>query len=66
MSTGPEPEDLDALLAALQADPPGALDGVRDMPNMPTADEPPHVRQALRAVCERQRRSTTDTNPKGS
>jgi uncharacterized protein YbjT (DUF2867 family) len=42
--------DLDALFAPLEADPPGALDGVHDMANMPLADEPQRVRDGLEAV----------------
>jgi hypothetical protein len=53
--TGPEPDDLDALLGALQADPPGALDGVKDAPNQPLAEEPQRVREDLEAVLERSR-----------
>jgi uncharacterized protein YbjT (DUF2867 family) len=48
--TGPAPEDFDALFAPLDADPDGALDGVRDMPNMPLDDEPQRVRNDLDAV----------------
>ncbi|MFG1378742.1 SDR family oxidoreductase [Xanthobacter autotrophicus] len=48
--TGPEPDDFDALFAALDADPDGALDGVRDLPNMPFPDEPQHVRDDMAAV----------------
>ena len=47
---GPAPEDFDALFAGLDADPQGALDGVRDMANMPVQDEPPRVRDDLN-VC---------------
>jgi hypothetical protein len=32
--TGPEPDDFDALFAPLEADPPGALDGVHDTANI--------------------------------
>ena len=49
-TTGPAPDDFDALFAALDADPPGALDGVRDMPNQPLEDEPERVRDDLEAV----------------
>jgi uncharacterized protein YbjT (DUF2867 family) len=51
--TGPEPDDLEALFAALQADPAGALDGVKDAPNQPLAQEPQRVREDLEAVIER-------------
>jgi uncharacterized protein YbjT (DUF2867 family) len=47
---GPEPNDFDALFAPLAADPPGALDGVRDIANMPVIDEPRRVRDDLNAV----------------
>jgi uncharacterized protein YbjT (DUF2867 family) len=44
---GPAPQDFDALFAALDADPPGALDGARDIANMPLKDEPKRVRDDL-------------------
>ena len=44
---GSAPEDFDALFAGLDADPQGALDGVRDMGNMALADEPQRVRDDL-------------------
>jgi hypothetical protein len=44
---GSAPEDFDALFAGLDADPQGALDGVRDMANMPVQDEPRRVRDDL-------------------
>jgi hypothetical protein len=47
---GPPPDDLDALLRALDADWPGALDGVRDTDNMPLAQEPTRVRDDLAAL----------------
>jgi uncharacterized protein YbjT (DUF2867 family) len=47
---GPAPRDFDALFAPLDADPPGALDAVRDMANMPLEDEPQRVRDELEAV----------------
>jgi uncharacterized protein YbjT (DUF2867 family) len=50
---GPEPEDFDALFAPLDADPQGALDGVRDMANQPLEDEPARVRDDLNAVLAR-------------
>jgi uncharacterized protein YbjT (DUF2867 family) len=40
---GPAPDDFEALFAPLDADPPGALDGVRDMANLPLEDEPQRV-----------------------
>ncbi len=48
--TGPAPDDFDALFASLDADPEGALDGVRDMANMPSDEEPQRVRDDLNAV----------------
>ena len=49
-TTGPGPDDFDALFAPLEVDSPGALDGVRDTANMPLADEPQRVRDDLDAV----------------
>ncbi len=45
--TGAAPHDFDALFAALEADPAGALDGVRDADNMPAEGEPQRVRDDL-------------------
>ena len=42
--------DFDGLFAALQADLPGSLDGVRDADNQPLADEPARVREDLRTL----------------
>jgi uncharacterized protein YbjT (DUF2867 family) len=42
--------DLDSEFAQLDADPPGALDAVHDLPNMPLQDEPDGVRHDLEAV----------------
>ena len=53
-TTGPEPDDFDALFAPLEADPQGALDGVHDTANMPLADEPQRVRDDLEAVVANQ------------
>ena len=47
---GPAQDDLAALLAPLDADPPGTLDGVRDLANMALADEPRRVRDDLDAA----------------
>jgi uncharacterized protein YbjT (DUF2867 family) len=47
---GPAPENFDGLFASLDPDPQGAVDGVRDMANMPVADEPQRVRDDLDAV----------------
>src|SRR5271166_783738 len=49
-TTGPAPDDLDALFAPLAADPQGTLDGVHDMANMPLEDEPRPVCEDLDAV----------------
>jgi uncharacterized protein YbjT (DUF2867 family) len=48
--TGPASKDFDALFGAVEADPPDALDGVHDMPNMPLNDEPQRVRDDLNAM----------------
>jgi uncharacterized protein YbjT (DUF2867 family) len=47
---GPAQHDIDAEFARLDADPPGALDAVHDLPNMPLQEEPDGVRQDLQAV----------------
>jgi uncharacterized protein YbjT (DUF2867 family) len=47
---GPTQHDLDTEFARLDADPPGALDAVHDLPNMPLQDEPDGVRHDLEAV----------------
>lgn len=47
---GPAQDNFDALFAGLEADPPGALDGVRDAANQPLADEPRRVRDDLQAL----------------
>jgi hypothetical protein len=49
-TTGPAPDDFEALFAPLEADPPGALDGVQDTANMPPNEEPKRVRADLEAV----------------
>ncbi len=49
-TTGPAPLDFAALFAALDADPKGALDGVRDQPNQPLENEPASVRHDLDVV----------------
>jgi uncharacterized protein YbjT (DUF2867 family) len=51
--SGPAQDDFDALFAGLDADPRGALDGVRDAANMPVEDEPQRVRDDLDAVVAR-------------
>jgi uncharacterized protein YbjT (DUF2867 family) len=50
---GQAQSSFDALFAALDADPPGALDGVRDMANQPLEEEPRRVRDDLNAVLAR-------------
>jgi uncharacterized protein YbjT (DUF2867 family) len=50
---GPSTEDFDALFSALQADPPGALDGAYDVKNMPLTDEPQRVQNDLRELQNR-------------
>jgi uncharacterized protein YbjT (DUF2867 family) len=49
-TTGPAPNDFNALFAPLLADPPGALDGVQDLANMPIMDEPQRVSDDLNAI----------------
>jgi hypothetical protein len=44
---GAAQNDLDAVFAQLDADPPGAVDAVRDLPNMPLSEEPERVRRDL-------------------
>ena len=51
---GPETDDFGPLFAALDADPKGALDGVRDTANMPLEEEPQRVRDDLDAALARQ------------
>ena len=40
---GAEQEDFDPVFAALDADAAGALDGARDLPNMPFDEEPARI-----------------------
>ena len=47
---GPAQQDLEALFAGLDADPPRALDAVHDVENMPLQKEPQRVRDDLDAV----------------
>ncbi len=51
--TGPAPRDFDALFAALETDPAGALDGVLDSDSMPTTEEPQRVRDDLNIALRR-------------
>lgn len=44
---GPATKDFEALFAELEPDVVGALDGVRDVPNMPLNEEPARVRNEL-------------------
>jgi uncharacterized protein YbjT (DUF2867 family) len=53
---GPASSDFDALFAALEPDPKGALDGVQDMANMPLNEEPSRVRDDLDAIKARRSR----------
>ncbi|WP_203566605.1 SDR family oxidoreductase [Aestuariimicrobium ganziense] len=48
--TGPEPDDLDPLFAALDADEPDAIDSVHDIDNQPWDDEPEQVRAELEVL----------------
>jgi uncharacterized protein YbjT (DUF2867 family) len=51
-ATGAAPDDFDTLFAALEADPDGVLDGVRDIANLLLEEEPLRVRDDLSAVRE--------------
>ncbi len=53
---GPATADLAPLFAALDADPPDALDAVRDTANLPLDGEPQRVRDDLEAVRSREGR----------
>ena len=53
------PDDFDALFAPLHADPQDAIDGVRDMANMPLEDEPQRVRDDLDAALAHHNPSAT-------
>ena len=52
---GPAQHDLEALFAGLDADPPGALDAVHDVANMPLQKEPQRVLDDLDALNGQQR-----------
>lgn len=52
---GPEPADLDQLLAAIDGDALGALDAVHDNANMPISEEPAAVRRDLDDIRTMQR-----------
>jgi len=58
-ATGPASHDFDALFAALEADPAGALDGVRDADNMPADGEPQGVRDDLNTALRRRSAAAT-------
>ena len=47
---GPAQPDPETEFVRLDADPPGALDAVYDLPNMPLQDEPNRVRHDLETV----------------
>jgi uncharacterized protein YbjT (DUF2867 family) len=49
-TSGAAQQDFNPLFAALDADPPGSLDGVHDTANMPLEQEPQRVRADLDAV----------------
>ncbi len=57
--TGPATDDLDALLAPIEADLQGALDGVWDMANMPLDKEPPQMRADLNTIRSHQSAATS-------
>jgi len=52
---GPAQESLKPVFEALDKDPDGSLDGVRDQPNMPAGAEPEHVRRDLAALAAKNR-----------
>lgn len=47
---GPEQEDFDPVFAALEADPTGAVDGARDLSNMPPEHEPARIMADMDSV----------------
>jgi uncharacterized protein YbjT (DUF2867 family) len=47
---GPEQKDFDTVFAPLEADAVGALDGARDLANMPIEREPQHIVDDLKSV----------------
>ena len=53
-TSGPPQPDFEPLFGALEADLPGGLDAVRDVANMPLAQEPQRVRDDLDGVTRRQ------------
>jgi uncharacterized protein YbjT (DUF2867 family) len=52
---GREPDDLEPLFSALDADARDSVDGAHDEDNMPLAEEPGHVREDLATVAPRGR-----------
>jgi uncharacterized protein YbjT (DUF2867 family) len=58
-TAGDGQQDLEPLFAALDADPPGALDAAHDTTNMPLAEEPQRIRDDLDAVRSGELRSDT-------
>lgn len=54
-AAGAPPADFDSLFAPLDADAVDALDGIRDLANMPADAEPDRVRQDMRTMRERHR-----------
>jgi uncharacterized protein YbjT (DUF2867 family) len=53
---GPAQHDLDAVFAQLDADLPDTVDAVRDLPNMPLAEEPERVRRDRAAASSNPRK----------
>ncbi len=49
---GPAQLDLKPLFAALDADMPGSIDGVRDTANLPLAEEPAAIREDLQSILD--------------
>jgi hypothetical protein len=58
---GPAQDDFDTLFSNLEPDPPGALDDVQDMDNMPLEDEPKQVREDLDTVIRSRSRQRPPT-----
>ncbi len=54
---GPVQQDVDGLFASLEPDPPGTVDGVHDVANMPSNEEPESVVEDLSAVRLQRRRA---------
>jgi len=60
---GAAQQDFGPLFAALDADPPGSLDGVHDAANMPLEQEPPRVREDLDNVVTNRSTSASSVRP---